>query len=418
MHTDMSDTLSSLREEAKFILGIILRKGPMTRTDMLDLSKMKLSTLNRVIQPLLDSGMISEVSVGESTGGRKPSLYGINPRWAFYIGIDISRTYTQLVVTDFCLDIIDSCRVPMTEDTTPNVLLQLAADYIKDAINRLSVDMKRVVGIGIGTVGPMDRKRGLLLNPKGFLASGWANIDLKDKAEEMTNMPVIIDNGANMAVLAEYLFGEGRGYDNIAYINCGVGIRTGVISEGTIVRPINDAEDAFGHMIIDIDGQPCSCGNFGCVESYASVPAILSSFISGLKRGRSSSVFTGDSFRSIDIKDISYIDICSAADKGDELAREVILNAASAFGVGLSNYIRLLSPRLVILSGPLAMNSRLFYETCIDTAVKRMGAREENDNGIDFRRGGFYKENAMAAGAAVSVANSVLGIIGSGGIKC
>jgi predicted NBD/HSP70 family sugar kinase len=108
--------------------------------------------------------------------------------------------------------------------------------------------------------------------------------------EDATGMSVIIDNGANMAALAEYIYGEGKGSDNLAYINCGMGIRTGSISSGTVVRTINGTEDAFGHMVIDVDGELCSCGNYGCVECYSSIPAIVGKFARELKKGRVTAV--------------------------------------------------------------------------------------------------------------------------------
>jgi predicted NBD/HSP70 family sugar kinase len=88
----------------------------------------------------------------------------------------------------------------------------------------------------------------------------------------------VIDNGANTTILAEYNFGAGKGYQNIAYFNCSTGIRTGAISAGTIVRTINDAEDAFGHMVIKVDGEPCSCGNYGCIDCYSSIYAIIQKY--------------------------------------------------------------------------------------------------------------------------------------------
>jgi predicted NBD/HSP70 family sugar kinase len=217
--------------------------------------------------------------------------------------------------------------------------------------------------------------------------------------EQELQLPAIIDNGANTAVLAEYYFGAGRGLENIAYFNCGVGIRTGVISSGTIVRTVNDAEDAFGHMVVDVDGELCSCGNYGCVECYSSIPSITKRFRSELKKGRSSLIMKPS-------EEINYIDICAAAEEKDELAREVIINAAAIFGAGLSNYINLLNPGLVILSGPLIKSSTLFYETSTHISSKRHYLKEGNK--VTYSRGGYFKDKAIAVGAAVELLEEVL----------
>ena len=122
-----------------------------------------------------------------------------------------------------------------------------------------------IVGIGIGIVG------GFNIKP------------LYDTLNKELDVPICIDNGANAAVIGEYYFGIGKGKKNIAYINCGVGIRTGIISEGVLIRTINNSEDAFGHMIVDANGELCSCGNYGCIESYVSISNITKKFINEMK---------------------------------------------------------------------------------------------------------------------------------------
>jgi len=147
----------------------------------------------------------------------------------------------------------------------------LISGLIGSTAKYLKIDRKKLIGIGIGTVGPLNRASGVMINPANFEAPGWSNVPFKAMLAEKTGLPVIIDNGANAAVLAETLFGAGKGLKDVVYLNCGIGIRTGVISSGTIVRTINDAEDAFGHMVIDVDGETCICGNSGCIETYSSI---------------------------------------------------------------------------------------------------------------------------------------------------
>lgn len=399
--TNAFETLMGLRNETKLVLDIILRNGPLTKAKLLDITKIKLSTLNRVMKPLEDESLIVETSIGESTGGRKPVLFGVNAKRLYFAGIDISRTYTRMIIADLSMNVIYQQQFPMIHSTTPWEVLHSITTFIQDAFNQLSINKEMMVGIGISAVGPMDRTNGILLNPRSFSAPGWNDIPIKSMVEEETGLPVIIDNGANMAVLAEYIFGQGKGFDNIAYINCGIGIRTGAISSGTIVRTINDAEDAFGHMVIDVDGELCSCGNYGCVECYSSILSIINKFTAELKKGRTSIIKKP-------LDQIGYIDICAAAENDDELAREIIMSSAATFGVGLANYINLLSPHVVILSGPLIKHSRVFYETGKDVALKRIYLKGERS--VLFSRGGFFKENAMAFGAAAAVINHVLSV--------
>ena len=397
-----------LREEAKEIFGIILRKGPITKGDILDITKMKLSSLNRVMQPLAAEGLIVESSIGESTGGRKPVLFGVNPKHYYLVGVDISRTYTQMVVTNLKTDILYEKQFLMDEFSTPQKVVHLISEFIDDASRKLSMTKDTTIGIGIGTVGPLDRIKGIMLNPRNFLTNGWNDFPIRDMVEDRTGLPVTIDNGANTAALAEYIHGVGKGFNNIVYINCGVGIRTEAISSGMSVRAINNAEDAFGHMVIDVDGDRCSCGNYGCIECYSSIPSIVKKFASEMKKGRITEI------KGVPEK-LNYIDVCRAAQSGDQLAMEVIISAGTILGVGLANYINLLNPEVVILSGPLIKQSRLFFETCTDVASNKCYLKD--DSRIQYSRGGFFQDDAIAVGAAALIIEEVLSKQFDGGVN-
>ena len=391
--------IETISQEEKTIFDIIQKRGPITKNDIMLMTKMKLTTLNRIMQPMLNQGLIIEADIGESTGGRKPILYDVNPNKYYIVGIDISRTYTQVVLTNLKMQTLYVNEFKMSPSYSPEKTVKIISDWLSNILYEANIDRSMILGVGLGTVGPLRRKEGIMAGAKGFEAPGWDFINIKGLLEKELALPIAIDNGANTAVLAEYLFGSGKGLNNIVYINCGIGIRAGVISSGTLVRTINDAEDALGHMVIDVDGELCSCGNHGCVECYSSIPAITDRFISAMKRGRISQV-------SKDIPDIKYKDILVAAQQGDPLSREVVIESALIFGVGISNYINLVNPELIILSGPLIKHSDLFYEVSAETALRRSYLGKENK--MFFTRGGHYKGNAMAVGAAAMVIEKAL----------
>lgn len=396
---EYKNNIEKLSKEGLEIFDILQKKGPITKGQLLLMTNMKLTTLNRIMQPLEDYKLIIETDIGESTGGRKPVLYDVNPRNYYIVGIDISRTYTRIVVTNLKMNVLYEFQFSMTQYCTPERTVETISEALNNSLKELSIGRDMLIGIGIGAVGPLDRKLGIIINPKNFEAPGWSCVPIKEMLEREFNLPVVVDNGANTAVLAEFLYGNGKGFNNIAYFNCGIGIRTGVISAGHIVRTINDAEDAFGHMGIDIDGELCGCGNYGCVECYASIHSIVKKFISSLKKGRFSKVLK-------QLEQIDFVDICIAAQENDELAREVITEGAVAFGAGLANYINLLSPQFVILSGPLIKNSDIFYRVSTETALKRYYLKDECK--IIFNKGDCFKDNAIAIGAASAVIENIL----------
>lgn len=393
-------TLTSLPPETKFIFSILQKKGPITKHELILLTKMKLTTLNRFIKPLNAANLLLETGKGESELGRKPVLLDINPSRYWLIGIDLSRTYVQIVFTNLKLQIIEKRIFPMDATTTPNKTIQKMAQILNETMQHFHLDKQLCLGVGVGTVGPLEITKGMMLCTQNFPAPGWSEIPICSLVESQFELPVYLDNGANTALLSESLFGDGRNYRNILYINCGVGIRTGATSGANIVRTVKDAEDAFGHMVIDFDGEACNCGNYGCLECYASIPAIKTRFITELKKGRFSVIHYPS-------EKIDYQDICQAADRdGDALAMEVITSAATALGIGLANYINLLNPDLIILSGPLIHNSKLYYEICIQTALKKHYLNKTNK--IAFSKGGFFGEQAIAVGAGALVIENSL----------
>ncbi len=370
---DAHKSFECLNDRCKYIFDIVQKKGPITKSELIDKTKIKLTTLNREIRILLHNKIIVETDIGQSTGGRKPSLYDVNPREFYIIGIDISRTYTKIVITNLKLKIIEE-ELLSYEYKIENIS-GIIPNSIKNLCMKLNIQKSFIVGIGIGIVGGFD------INP------------LYDTLNKELDVPICIDNGANAAVIGEYNFGVGKSKKNIAYINCGVGIRTGIISSGVLVRTINNLEDAFGHMIVDANGELCSCGNYGCIESYVSISNITKKFINEMKG-------INGSYLNRKLDNINYRDVCSLAERENEVAMNIIKNSALYFGIALSNYIKLFNPELIILSGPLIQNSKLFYDIAKETAFEKCHIKNNN---IQFSNGGHYKDNSIAVGACAMV---------------
>lgn len=368
----------SLNDRCKYIFSTIQKNGPITKNELIDITDIKLTTLNRELKILLNERIIVESDIGQSIGGRKPTLYDVNQEEFYIIGIDISRTYTKIVITNLKLKIIKE-RL-LSHEYNMGTISETIPDAVKELCTRLQINNSDIVGIGIGIVG------GFNVGP------------LCDTLKEELNTLICVDNGANAAVVGEYNFGIGKGKKNIAYINCGVGIRTGVISSGVLIRTINNSEDAFGHMIVDVNGLKCSCGNYGCIESYVSISNITQKFIDEMKGMKSLRL-------NKNLSSINYRDVCSLAERENEVAINIIKNSALYFGIGLSNYIKLFNPELIILSGPLVQNSKLFYNLSKETALKKSHI---GNNNIEFSNGGHFEDTSISVGACAIVIQKIL----------
>ena len=227
-----SNILQSLTFEEKRIFNLIQKNGYMSKNEISHRTNIKLTTLNYIMEPLKQSKLIVEKCIGESTGGRKPILYDVNLNDFYIIGIDISIMYTQVVITNLQMKILYRDLFYMDSSCTSDETVRRIVEIINKAYVNLALDPSSALGIGVGSVGPLDVKNGIIKNPVNFYALRWNNVPIKELLEEKLKCPVVIENGANGAVVAEQFYGIGKGIENIAYFNCGIGIRTGTISFG------------------------------------------------------------------------------------------------------------------------------------------------------------------------------------------
>ncbi|WP_234124162.1 ROK family protein [Clostridium hydrogenum] len=391
----MREVIKQLETRDLEILNLIHKQDMITKKNLQALTGMTLTTLNRVMKNLKDKRLIMEIGISESTGGRKAVEYSVAKTGIYVIGVDISRTYVRIIVSNLKLNILAKEEFFMDDSFSPEKTIEKIMHMLEQKLTELSIEKSEVLGIGVGTVGPLNREKGIMLNPKNFFNESWNNVYLKDMLESKISIPCFIDNGANTAVLSEYLFGEGKNLKNIVYIHCGIGIRSAVITDGSIIRTINDSEDAFAHMIVDLNGEKCICGNNGCIESYSSIKALIRRFN-----------LSANMINNEEVKEEEYKKILNLAMQNNKFAKEVINTGAETLGVGLANLAKLLNPQLIILCGPLVNNYELYYKTAIKTFYKNNCLNNE----VVFSKGGKFKEDAIAIGSALMVIEKYLNI--------
>ncbi len=385
----------------KTIFRLIRDHGEMTRSELAELTSLKQSTLTRAVDQLLQSGWIKEKGQAGSTGGRRPTLYEIEKNAGFMIGIDISRTYCSLLLVNLANEVLDESHFSMRSDRSPKQMIRLMIEAIHQFLIKHQILKEQLIGIGIGTVGPLNRENGYLLAPVHFPMEGWGDFSLIRAFEEEFDVPVLLENGANTAAWAEFRsLGLNKYHRNISYTHIGIGIRCGIISEGHIVQG-NNQEDAFGHTVVDIDGKPCSCGNFGCLETYCSIPAVVSSIKSEIKKGRESMLTSIVS----NIEHLCWDDVMQALHEKDPLCEDVVREAALYCGTGIANLINTLHPEVVILGGPMIQHSDLFYQQIKASAEKKIYRAPGYT--VEFKVASLEKRS-IALGAAIFVLDQYL----------
>lgn len=383
--------------KAKTVFAEIRRRGVVSKFDLVELSGLTSSTLTRTLEELSAGGWIEESGHGESSGGRRPLLYRLKPDRGMVLGLEVSRSWTRLLLCDLALEKLDSVTWPMTSLMTPEALIE----EIVSAVRKL-VDKHRgageLIGLGIGAVGPVDRAQGQMLNPLSFPAKGWSQVPIGPELERRLGIPVLLDNGANTALLAEYWAGSPQQYRHLLYVRAGVGLRSAMMSNGQLVYGAVDMEGSIGHMIIQSDGpaHPDRPHVYGCLESFVSIPVLVSQAISRLKQGRRS--LMTEWIDSPEQVDFAMLLRALAAD--DRLVTELFTQSATYFGIGLSNLLNILHPEKIILGGPLVTSNELFYR--ISTQVALRNTVYYPSYPVTFSRGRL-SDDALAIGAAAMV---------------
>lgn len=351
----------------KLLYSLVRKLGPVRINTLTELTGYKHVTCTRLLDELVQEGLIYDSGIGESSGGRKPLMYVIKPDTYYLIGVEITSLYTTVLLLDLKLDILDVEKLRMDSQTTGEYTLNFVSQCVEELLTKHKIQREKLLGIGVGVLDPIDREQGVIINPDMFPAGGWDNLNIVDYLQQKNNTYVFLDNGTNLAALAEYRKNYWKETDNLVFVSSEMGIRYGTILKGRLVSNNMAMDNSFGHIIIDIHGRRCSCGSYGCLQAYSSLPAIREEVVRRMKRGHVSLLMDWVN----NIESIDFHHILNALEKEDALCLEVVKDAAYYFGIALSNLIFLLRPDIVICGGTLVPKP-LFYEVVSETVQNRL----------------------------------------------
>jgi len=249
-----------------------------------------------------------------------------------------------------------------------------AAALVMEAIDSVWAERGEgeVLGIGIGSPGPLNRETGMVLETPNL---GFTDFPLRDLVSDATGLPATLDNDANCATYGEWWQGGGQGAEILVGLTLGTGIGGGLVMDGEIYHGVSDAAAEFGHMTIDTTGRKCKCGNYGCLEAYASGPNIAARAIEGLEAGMESvlgALVDGD------LESITAATVYEAVVLGDPFAAEVMKETAKVLGVGIANLVNALNPDAVVIAGGVTRAGDYLFEP-LRKEVRRRAFRSAVD---------------------------------------
>jgi glucokinase len=263
----------------------------------------------------------------------------------FIVGVDLGGTKILSGVFTPALKCLGKVKLSTKSERGVEAVLDRIARCVRDAVDETDFDLKNCRGVGIGAPGAVDFDAGRIIFAPNL---GWRDVAVKRELEKRLDVPVFLENDCNVCTLGVHEREFGGKPRHLIGIFVGTGIGGGLILDGKLFSGSSHTAGEIGHMVMQVDGDKCGCGNKGCLEALASRTAIFKRIQAAVKDGQKTVLtdLLGD-----DLEKLKSGDLRKAIRRGDKLVEEVIEEAAEYIGIGIGNMVNLLNPEIVVLGG-------------------------------------------------------------------
>lgn len=316
------------------VLDLVRRFGPISKTDLADRSALALSSVLNIITSLSRQDLVRSVRFGPSTGGRPPALIELNPDARYAAGVHIHPAGVDAVLLNLAGDVVGQTSIPLEGECVEVSIAETAVEAVEQVLRLAHADPGRILGAGVGVV--------------DVAAAG----SLRSQLERTLGLPVSLDHSASLCALAEYRHGVGKDAprDTLAFISADEDIGLGLIVDGKLYRGATGLAGSLGHTIVDLTGPLCRCGNFGCLDTLASVQAIT-------RRVSVETKLNARVHRALALDgntdDVTFAAVVQALEGGDAVVDTIVKNSIAYLSLGIANVISLLEPQRVVVGGGL-----------------------------------------------------------------
>lgn len=357
------------------IFNLIYKYRPVSRADLAKITRLSPTTVSSLVDELLHKKLVIETGFMETgKSGRKAVLVDINETGRYVVSV-------ELVEDGFCCFFYNLlCKKTAGKKYLLKDLSNIGKDIVsavEESLEDGNIPEESLIGINIGVPGLIDYGSGKVISSTVIAISG-DNSFYDTVKQRFSSIPVILDNESSFCAYAEKEFGLGNSIKQLIYIDVNVGIGAGIILDGRIYRGAYGFAGEIGHMTIDMNGPKCKCGNRGCLEQLASIPAIIQKAVFAIMSGRETAI---KSIIENDLNKINIGVIGSAAEMGDELALEVISENAARLASGINNVINMYNPQIVVIGGEITRLGKVFLDklrNCLeDISLKPVPSRTE-----------------------------------------
>ncbi|MDD2957503.1 MAG: ROK family transcriptional regulator [Lachnospiraceae bacterium] len=373
------------------VIDIIRLNSPINKAEIAKMAGLSIPSVMKITDELEEMKLICSLGRGESTGGKPPEMLTFVTNAFYLIGVDIGRSRVKVILMDMGAQIYERRYMTSTATENPESFLERVADLVEEIIANADIPKERLLGIGIGMPGILNPESGKIIFSPNFM---WKDVELLPVFRKRFAAPVLIENANRAMALGEHWYGVSQNVNRVLTVNLGYGIGAAMLDGRKIDRGGSGCSGELGHMILKKDGNICSCGNRGCLESISSGYAIAKTAQQEARNKNAEKILkeAGGIPEDIEAKHVFL-----AAEAGDMTAQTIIQEAIEYLGIGIANCINLLDPDMVVLAGRIMLSSDYFWEEL----KAQIGNHQMKYSAMNIRiKKGILGEEATAIGAA------------------
>ncbi len=383
----------------KRIIALCINEDGYSIADLSKELNTSIPTITKLVGELMDEGFLVDMGKLGTNGGRRPSIYGLNPSAGYFVGTDVKKESISIAVTNFKGQTVDYLEeLPFVVENSESSFRELCTT-IKKYLADSGINPSDVLGYGVNLTGRVN-------NETGYCFSYFIGEDRPISAflQEELQAEVFVENDSRAMTYGEYICGVANNEKNMLFINVTWGLGMGMIIDGKLSYGKSGYSGEIGHFPLLDNDQICHCGKTGCLETGASGSALHRIFTEKLREGRAS--LLSEKFNKGE--EVSLIDILNAVNEEDVLAIEVVEEIGTVLGRALAGLINLFNPELVVIGGIVA-NAREYLLLPVKSAIQKHSLNLVNkDTTIKFSKLG---EKAGPIGACMLSRTKLLGLM-------
>ncbi|MBQ8500611.1 MAG: ROK family transcriptional regulator [Bacteroidales bacterium] len=381
------------------ILGLCINDGDYSIADLSKELGTSIPTITKSVGELIEEGFIEDMGKQGTNGGRRPSIYGLNPYAGYFVGIDVHRNDISIAVTNFKGHTVDIQEdIPFVLENSVTSLKSLCHGVLEH-LHKIGIEKDRVRAYGVNLSGRVN-------NETGYCFTYFIGEDrpIASLLEDELQTPVFVENDSRAMTYGEYICGVANNEKNMLFLNVAWGLGMGMIIDGKLSYGKSGFSGEIGHFPLLDNDQICQCGKTGCLETGASGSALHRMIMEKLREGRSSSL--SDKFNANE--EISLEDIMAAVEEEDVLAIETVEKVGSTLGRAIAGLINIFNPELVVIGGRVSA-AKEYLLLPIKSAIQKHSLNMINkDTTIKFSKLG---KKAGPIGACMLSRTKLLGLL-------